>query len=500
MTGTNTSIKPFTRVLIGGLMLLGLAGCTTLNPATGKSEFTPFMSPAKEASLGAEAHPSVLKEHGGVYDDPNIGGYVATIGGRLAAVSEMPDTQFTFTVLDSPIVNAFALPGGYIYVTRGILALFNSEAEMASVLGHEIGHVTARHTAKRYNQQVFAGILGAGVGVLAGSQEVADMVSYGSQLYLLSYSRDQEYQSDSLGVRYTSRAGIDPYGATRMLDSLKAEHDLADLIANRTGQERTPEFFSTHPNTEDRAQRALELARTTGIPQGSRDPGHDRYLGVIDGMIYGDNPDQGLIRGRTFWHPKLLFTFDVPENYKLNNSSEAVVAQGSGAAEGSAVIFAGGSASGKSLEQYMNEAWKKISANGALENYQEMTINGMAGLTATTTGSLNNQPVLVRLVAIRYSADQAYHFLMIVPQNNVNALEPPLKQMAYSFRRLNQNEAGKYRAKRIKVVTVQKGDTAQSLSRNMAFEDYQLDRFLTLNGLDRNSTLSIGQRLKLIVE
>ena len=489
-----------TKWFVSGALITALGACTTLNPATGQKEFTPFMSPAQEAKIGSDAHPSVMAEHGGVYDDPNIGGYVATVGGRLAAVSEMPDTQFTFTVLDSPIVNAFALPGGYIYVTRGILALFNSEAEMASVLGHEIGHVTARHTAKRYNQSVFAGILGMGVGVLAGSQEVAEMVSYGSQLYLLSYSRDQEYQSDELGVRYTSRAGIDPYGASSMLQSLAAEHDLADLIANRTGQERTPEFFSTHPNTEDRAARALQKARETGIAQNSRDPGRDRYLAVIDGMIYGDNPDQGLIRGRIFWHPKLLFTFEVPEGYKMANSSSAVVAQGSGAAEGSAIVFAGGNAAGKSLEQYMNEAWKQISDNGALENWQEMTINGMAGLTATTTGTLNNQPVLVRLVAIRYSADQAYHFLMIVPQNNVGALEPGLKTMAYSFRKLNTSEAGKYKAKRIKIITVQKGDTAQGLSRHMAFDDYQLERFLTLNGLDRNSTLRVGQRLKLVVE
>ncbi|WP_417316830.1 M48 family metalloprotease [Emcibacter sp.] len=489
-----------TKWLVSGALVATLGACTTLNPATGKSEFTPFMSPGQEAKIGSEAHPSVMAEHGGVYDDPNIGGYVATVGGRLAAVSEMPDTQFTFTVLDSPIVNAFALPGGYIYVTRGILALFNSEAEMASVLGHEIGHVTARHTAKRYNQSVFAGILGVGVGVLAGSQEVAEMVSYGSQLYLLSYSRDQEYQSDELGVRYTSRAGVDPYGAAGMLESLKAQSDLADLIANRAGEERTPEFFSTHPNTEDRAARALQKARETGIRQGSRDPGRDRYLSVIDGMIYGDNPDQGLIRGRTFWHPKLLFTFEVPENYTMSNSSSAVVARGSGDAEGSAVIFAGGNAKGKSLEQYLTEAWKSISENGALENWQEMTINGMAGMTATTTGTFNNQPVLVRMVAIRYSADQAYHFLMIVPQNNVNALEPGLQQMAYSFRKLSQNEAGKYKAKRIKIVTVQPGDTAQGLSRHMAFDDYQLERFLVINGLDRNSTLRAGQRLKLIVE
>jgi len=199
--------KIFTAGIVAGTMML--QGCAT-NPATGRSDFTPFMSPAKESAVGKEQHPLVIKQNGGVLDDPKIAGYVAVVGGRLAAVSELPKTPFTFTVLNTPLVNAFALPGGYIYVTRGILALFNSESELASVLGHEIGHVTARHSAKRYNQQLFTGLGVALLGAALKNKGVSDALGYGSQIYLKSYSRGNEYESDQLGVRYSTRAGFDP--------------------------------------------------------------------------------------------------------------------------------------------------------------------------------------------------------------------------------------------------------------------------------------------------
>tara|TARA_B100001939_G_scaffold347435_1_gene369045 strand:- start:7511 stop:9031 length:1521 start_codon:yes stop_codon:yes gene_type:complete len=488
------------RLLFAGVLALALPACTTLNPATGKSEFTPFMSPAQEKKIGAENHPAVLAEHGGVYDDPELGGYVASVGGRLVAASEMPDEPFTFTVLNSPLVNAFALPGGYIYVTRGILALFNDEAEMASVLGHEIGHVTARHTAKRYNQQMFAGLLGAGIGIFAKNEQVGQLFNYGSQLYLLSYSRDQEYQSDELGVRYTSRAGMNPYGAPDMLRALQAETELQDLISNRTGESRPPEFFSTHPNTQERAQRARAAARATGLAPQSRPRHRDRYLAAIDGMIYGDDPKQGLIRGRTFWHGELRFTFEAPEHYRLINSSEAVLIQGTGPVQGSVALFAGGPLKNRSLSSYLAALWKDLGADQPLQGLQETRVGGMPALTGWARGSMQNTPVIVRLMAIRYSAEQAYHFLMIIPENLYEAQEQGLRRMTYSFRKLSATEAGKYKPRRIKIVTVQQGDTAHSLSRRMAFEDYRLERFLVLNGLDRTTKLRAGQKVKLIVE
>jgi len=486
-----------TSMLIVATMLL--QGCVTTNPATGGSDFTPFMSPAKESAVGREQHPLVIKQHGGVLDVPKIAGYVAVTGGRLAAVSELPTTPFTFTVLNSPIVNAFALPGGYIYVTRGILALFNSESEMASVLGHEIGHVTARHSAKRYNQQLFTGLGVTLLGAALKNKGLSDAMGYGSQLYLKSYSRGNEYESDQLGVRYSTRAGFDPYAAADMLSSLDAESGLQDIIANRKGQQRPPEFFSTHPNTRDRVSRAFNAAKQTGLPQNSRDRGRDRYLNAIDGMIYGDDPAQGVIKGRIFSHGPLRFRFKVPENYRLSNSSDMIYARGTGPAEGGIIIFAGDELKGRNMIEFTSNTWHKFAKKTALQGLEDVTINGMAAVTGWNDITVAKVPSRVRIVAIHHSETRAYYFLIITPKSKIYNLSNDLQRMTYSFKRLSPGQASKIKGKIIRVVTVKPNDTATKLSGKMAFASHKLDRFLVLNGLNNTSRLRAGQRVKLIV-
>lgn len=255
-----------------------LSACTTINPATGERDFTPFMSPVKEMSLGREAHPGIMKENGGAYNDARVTQYVGDMGQRLVRNSELSEYPFTFTLLDTPLVNAFALPGGYVYVTRGIMALVNSESELASVIGHEIGHVTARHSAKRYNNQMFAGLGSVLIGAATGSNALANSVGQGAQLYLMSYSRNQEHQSDELGIRYSSRAGFDPYAASDMLNALDNEHKLQLILADRAGEPQKSDFFSTHPNTQDRISRAFNGAIGTGIGQNSRNRNQERLL------------------------------------------------------------------------------------------------------------------------------------------------------------------------------------------------------------------------------
>lgn len=493
------SIRRSARTLAPVLMLgLTLTACGTVNPATGRRDFTPFMSPSQEVQIGKENHPQVMAEHGGVYDDPKIGGYVASVGGRLAANSEMTDYPFTFTVLNSPIVNAFALPGGYVYVTRGILALFNDEAELASVLGHEIGHVTARHSAKRYNQSMFAGLGGAILGIATGSSALGQLANYGSQLYLLGYSRDQEYQSDELGIRYMAKAGYDPYGSPDMLRALLAQDQLESTIAQRENAERPPEFFSTHPNTENRVQRATELAAATGVQPGARPRLSDRYLEAIDGMLYGDDPEQGLIRGQVFWHPKLKLTFTAPPQYQIINTSQAVIMQGP---QGNVAQFVGGAAqSGDTTEQVMNRTWAQIAKDLPLQGAERVTINGMEAVTAWARANSQQGPVIARLLTIRYAPTQTYSFLMLTPEKVQPAVAEELQRMTYSFRKLADNEVNKIKPLRIRIVTVKQGDSHESLAKRMAFEDYQLERFRTLNGLRAGDSLRAGQRVKLIVE
>jgi predicted Zn-dependent protease len=479
-------------------LALLLAACTTYNPATGQQEFTPFMSPDQEQALGVKEHPKLVKDNGGVYDNPQLGGYIATIGGKLAATTETKDQKFTFTLLNTSLVNAFAMPGGYVYITRGILAYINSEAELASVLGHEIGHVVAHHTAQRYSKQVMAGLFSGVVGAVLGSPGASDLMNYGSQIYILGYSRDQEYQADGLGVRYMARAGYDPYAAGDMLHMLGAQDELEDIVAHNEGRERQSEFFSTHPKSENRVEKALKLAEDSGIKPGQQPRFKDELLNAVDGMIFGDDPSQGLIRGQVYWHPGLLLTFTAPDGFSLNNSESGLMMKGP---SGAAAIFSGKKIRANTTTQdYMEKTWHKIDARDQLQDIQAITINGMEALTGWTEASTAKLGrVTARLVAIRYSPTQAFYFFMMAPGGQMAALQPGFERMTYGFRKLKAAEAGKIKPYRIKVVTVKKRDTPQTMAQRMAMPDYQLERFLVLNGLGKEAELEPGSRVKIIV-
>ncbi|MBE9554509.1 MAG: M48 family metalloprotease, partial [Proteobacteria bacterium] len=280
---------PLTRRHFCGLscsaLAAGVAGCA-VNPATGGRNFM-LVSRSQEKKLGKDAHPKLIKEFGGVYNDPHVTGYAEYLGQKLAAVTETPSDEFTFTVLDSPIVNAFATPGGYVYISRGLMALAESEAELAGVMGHELGHVVARHSWQRMSKATVAGALSG----LLGAGQVGQALG---GLYLSSFSRDQEMEADRLGVRYISRAGYDPAAMTSFLAKMGANSRLQAQIAGRDPNDVDErDIMSTHPRTKERVQQAMQLAGARG-GQGVID--RDGYLQRIDNMIYGDSPDQGYIR------------------------------------------------------------------------------------------------------------------------------------------------------------------------------------------------------------
>lgn len=487
---------PALRHLAAAALLLAgslLAGCTT-NPATGESSFTGFMSTSEENRIGQQSHPEILKEFGGAYGTPQLQAYIQNLGASLAANSERKDVKYTFTVLNSPIVNAFAVPGGYIYITRGLLALANNEAEVAGVLSHEIGHITARHSAQRYSEGMLAQIGLAGLSILTGSSELTNLAGYGAQAWLQSYSRDQEFQADELGVRYLSRASYDPQAMAAFLQSLQ---DDAKLEATIEGHPETADQFNimqTHPRTADRVQRAIAEARaTTPVPNPRLE--RDTYLQQIDGIIYGDDPAQGIARGRHFSHPALRLAFDAPTGFQLANGSDAV--QGLGP-NNQAMVFDGGRASiAGSMADYIQNVW---AAKIRLQSLDSITINGMEAATATASGRTNQGQVFVRLVAIRYDAGTIYRFIYLCPVGIAASADAGFRQSAASFRKLSAGEAAQIRPLRVRLVTVAPGDTVSSLARQTAFDDYQEQRFRILNGLAANQGLTAGQRVKLIVE
>jgi predicted Zn-dependent protease len=459
---------------------------------------------AKDKALGAKEHPNLLQEYGGVYKDDRVAGYVAGIGGKMVANAEVPTETFTFSLLNSRIINAFALPGGYVYISRQLLGLMNDEAELASVLGHETGHVMDRHTDKRMNRARNVG-LGQILLVLGGAvtgsdllSQIGQVVGQQGQLWVLGYSRDQEYAADRLGLNYMTRAGYDPYGAADMLSLLGADTALDAKILGRDA-EKIPTIAQTHPQSADRVVRATNLANATGIPAATRPRNRDQFLAMIDGMTMDDDAEQGFVRSRSFIHPKLLIGFQVPEGFALDNGSDAVQIIGSSNAGGGQ--FSGGPlAQNESFDSYIGKVWQGLAGQNApaLPGARQIQVNGMdAATVSTVVNQQNGTQLAVAITAIRFSPTNAYHFLFVSPATGQT--NPAFEQIVRSFRKVSASEAAQLKERRISVVTVKAGDTAQGLARRMAYDDYQLDRFLTLNALPNADALQPGQKVKLVV-
>ena len=316
------------RPFLGALMLAAvLAGCETVeNPVTGKAERT-VMDERSEVAEGQKAHPQVLAEYG-QYDDAKLAAYVDGLGQRLAAQSHRKELKWHFTVLDSPEVNAFALPGGYVYVTRGLMAYMESEADLAGVIGHEIGHVTARHGAQRATRQQTAGlgvlaasVLGAVLGVGDLAQQVSQGVAAG---YIARYSRDQELQADQLGAEYLARSNLNPSNMVDVIGVLGSQERFAADVARAEGRAPRAEanWLSSHPSNEQRLREIREIAAKYRGQYG--DDGRARYLQAIDGLPFGESRDQGVTRGRNFYHEPLGVAITAPQGWRFQNSAEAL--------------------------------------------------------------------------------------------------------------------------------------------------------------------------------
>ena len=486
---------------LAALLLVGAAGCTT-NPATGEREFTPFLSPAQERQAGEQQHPAVLAQFGGAYEDPELQAYVERIGQRLAEVSELPEQDFTFTVLNTDVINALALPGGYVYVTRGLVALADSEAELAGVLGHEIGHVTARHAAQRTTRSVFGQLGQAALTVLGGvlaGQAGAELGSavggVGGSAYAQSYSRDQEFEADDLGVRYLVRAGYDPAAMAGFLRTMNRQSELERQLAGGGGGEDPGlSWFASHPRTLDRVERVVaEVEEAMAGEQGR--VGREEFLEAIDGLVFGEDPAQGLLRGRTFIHPELRFAFEAPEGFRLQNLPQAVIGQGPG---GRVMIFdAAPVAPGRGVEAYLARDWARGASPRQVQTFE---VNGMEAAGALVDVQIGGRPAVALLVAIRHGADRVYRFVF-ASQGGIGRGELAAYNAAIgSFRRLGAEEAAEIRPRRIEIVTVRPGETVEALARRMAVDELPRERFLVLNNLEPGDELEPGRRVKIVTE
>ena len=486
--------------IIAALIISSLAlGACSANPATGKQSFTGFMSPEKELQVGAEEHPKMIKQFGGVWGDRALTVYVRELGLELAKTSEKPDLPWEFTVLNDTNVNAFALPGGYVYVTRGLLALASDKAELAGVLSHEIGHVTARHTAQRYSSTVAANV---GVQVLGVLSQVAglgriggDIASIGANAALKGYSRGQELESDMLGVRYMTNVGYDPEALISFFEKLRAHQKIEAIKA---GKEKDvadqTNIFATHPRTLDRIEQAVDLSNENGALKVRRDA--DDYLNQIDGLVFGDDEKEGLVRGQMFIHPDLKVRFEVPEGFKLENRPDLVLAKNS---DGAVIKFAMANAKdvrkAGGMEQFFEIKW----GSGYDSSKKEwLDINGMTAITGETTVWTGRSNTVLRRVLVERDHNTYWQLQFEIPPDHKTKLNEPLRRTTYSLRAPNRKELAMAKSWRVRVVNVGAHVTYDDLVKSMAMDDMKAEWFEVLNNIKADVPLPRGLRLKVI--
>ncbi|MDZ7627280.1 MAG: M48 family metalloprotease [Parvularculaceae bacterium] len=474
----------FRKMLLAAAAAL-IASCSSTGGPLG-------LSREQEKAIGEQQHPQIVAQFGGEIANPQIKAYVDGIAQRLIAAGDQPTVPIVVTTLDSPVVNAFALPG-HVYITRGLLSLANSEAELAGVLGHELGHVYARHTAERVSRSNVTGIGAVIVGVLTGSQQGAQLASQLGQLYLLKYSRGQEYESDLIGVRLLAKAGYDPTASADFLDTLGRWSALEARIAGQ--QAAPPEFLSTHPNSADRVKRAAAEAQVvTAAGAVSAERSRAAYMRMIDGMLYGDDPvKQGFIRGNEFIHPELRFAFSVPQEFKLANTSSAVVARSQSGGQMQFTIANSSEAPTALIDGPLSKA-----LGVSLAPSRAVQINGRSAAVGTARAQTQSGAVDVQAYVIRWEGSANYVFLWVTPANDTQRLQRAINDSVSSARIIDPRTLQVPPTERIRVATVKASDTAASLSQRTTFPNAREDRFIVLNGLAGASDLRAGEQVKLV--
>jgi predicted Zn-dependent protease len=480
------------------LAALLLAACSVTPDLVGPQVAAP--PAAKPAPAELDLSPAELREHqrilasyGGVYNDPRLQGMVEQLVERLVAASDRPDLHYRVTMLNSRSVNAFALPNGQLYVTRGLISLANDESELASVIGHEIGHVIAHHAEQREEQIRDADLSSRVFTDVVSNPEAGALALAKSKLKLATFSQKQELEADAIGIRIASHAGYDPYGAVRFLASLERNSELKPKQSGAINPS-APDFLLSHPATPQRITNALANARQFKPPADEtpeqRAQARDAYLDAINGMVFGEDPNEGFVRGRRFLHPRLGFTFTAPDGFVLDNTAQAVlgVKHGGGAALRLDVVRVPAE---QTLAAYLTSGWIE-NINPA--SVQDITINGFPGATATAKGEEWD----FRLYALRFGSD-VYRFIFAAKRFTPEA-DRGFRESVGTFRRMTLAEIEEAKPLRLRVVKVGPGDTVEKLAARMAVPDRQAERFRVLNGLDPGDRLKPGSEAKIVVE
>ncbi len=458
------------------------------NPVTGKSQVV-FMSEAQEIQIGQESDPQIIAQYG-LYEDSSLQTFISQKGKQMAAISHRPNLTYHFRVIDSEILNAFAVPGGYVYFTRGIMAHFNSEADFAGVLGHEIGHVAARHSVAQQRNQILGqvGIL-AGVILNPNLGQFAEAASQGLGLMFLKFGRDDERESDRLGVEYSTKINYDAHQMAAFFTTLERQ-------GQQSGSAELPEFLSTHPNPGDRNVTVNKLATEWQQKLNITNPQVNRntYLKRIEGIIYGEDPRQGFRENNVFYHPLLKFQFTTPQDWMYQNTPQAVQLA---AKDGKALlIFTMGQ--GKTLQEAANAAVQQYKLQ--VVESQSTTVNGLQAMYVIADQVNQAQPAAsVRTVNYFIQLEGTiYHFIGVSALNDFNAYIRTFQDAIQSFRQLTDPAKLNRKPERIRLRTVAANTTFSQALKDYNVPQARFEELAILNGLKLTDAVTKGTLIKVV--
>lgn len=467
--------------------LLSLSGCKT-NPVTGKKELN-FMSESKEIAMGKQYDPSIVASYG-LYEDTKMQKFIDEKGQQMARISHRPHLNYEFKILDSPVVNAFAVPGGYVYFTRGIMAHFNNEAEFAGVLGHEIGHITARHSAKQYSKQMLGQVgLIAGVVLSPGVRNNFQQIQQGMGLLFLKFGRDAESQSDMLGVSYSTEVGYDSEYMAGFFKTLSR-------MREGTESETIPTFMSTHPDPGDRFNNVKQLT----VKEQAKYPGkkyaveRDNYLRMIDGLVYGEDPKGGYVQNDVFYHPVMKFKFNIPRGWRTANSpAQFQMADPNGKAMMALTL-----GQGATLEE---AAQKFISENKlTLISSENGNVNGYKAI-ALVADQTNEQDATQSIRILNYLIEydgKIFQIYGVAQKTTFAGFRSTFKSTMQSFNKLTDQSKINVKPERIRIKTVSKAGTLRAVLNTFKVEAARQKEHAILNGMELADQLKAGTLIKII--
>ncbi|MBU1337529.1 MAG: M48 family metalloprotease [Acidobacteria bacterium] len=463
-------------------LILALSLACAINPVTGQKELM-LISEAQEIQMGKETHQSISQQFG-IYEDPALSRYISELGQAMGPLTHRPHLEYHFYILDTPVVNAFAAPGGFIYVTRGALSLMKSEAELASIIGHELGHVNARHSARKLSQILLVQVgLAVGSAISETFRDISGLASVGVQLLFLKFSRDDERQADDLGIQYSRSGGWHP---GKMVDFFTALQKMGDL----SGGHSLPGFLSTHPLTSERIQYTKAMVEENDRYLLVK---KDQYFNRLNNMVYGEDPRQGFIENNTFYHPGMRFSFAIPQDWKYQNQRNQVVMVSPDEKAGVVLQVEENTADLQSYAQARSQKYQ----GATFISDQSLNINGLSSYQQLYSLTQQEQTLKMRTSYIR-KGSYIYTFSALSDESSYSSYDFQFGTVIGSFRELTDRRYLNRQPFRIKVIKADGRQTLESYFQKAGINKDVWPRFAIMNGMELTDVPAKNELIKVI--